>query len=259
MSDLQKTRFPSTEGRFLKWTLIKEQSLPIVALFPLGSSASPWVGYGKDTACTRCVWTSHEEQRRRAVLVVTDNLGRPAKSEQAIIEDFWESDTLLSALIIPKHQLLAALITGREPGGVDRVVEETGGDLVRTNDVGNTFVDLLQRLRLRYGLYYRLPKGASGTLRQVRVGTVVRSPNSSSRSAHPCPSALSRSKPRREWIQENGNDLIVGQWSGCFADIVKWSKSCLMWQWWAPRAYLPSNQNIHKTSRNAGYKQEPDE
>jgi hypothetical protein len=54
---------------------------------------------------------------------------------------------------------------GREPGGVDRIVEETGGDLVRTNDVGSTFAELLRRLRLRYGLYYRLPEGASGALR----------------------------------------------------------------------------------------------
>jgi VWFA-related protein len=122
-----------------------------------------------DNAATRFVWSSQDEQRRRAVLVVTDNLGRPAKSEQAILEDFWESDTLLSALIIPKRKSPAALIMGGEPGGVDRMVEETGGDLVRTKDAGNTFAELLQRLRLRYGLYYRLPEGASGTLRKVRV------------------------------------------------------------------------------------------
>ena len=120
-------------------------------------------------AGTRYVWSHDDHQRRRAVLVVTDNLGRPAKNEQAIIQHFWEADTLLSALVIPKQESLAALMTGREPGGVDRIVEQTGGDLVRTNDVGNTFADFLQRLRLRYRLYYRLPKGASGSLRRVRV------------------------------------------------------------------------------------------
>jgi VWFA-related protein len=122
-----------------------------------------------DNAGTRFVWTSRDEQRRRAVLVVTDNLGRPAKSEQAIVEHLWESDTVLSALIIPKRRSAASFIMGREPGGVDRIVEETGGDLVRTYDVGNTFADLLRRLRLRYGLYYRLPEGAPGALRSVRV------------------------------------------------------------------------------------------
>jgi VWFA-related protein len=122
-----------------------------------------------DNADTRFVWSTDDEQRRRAVLVVTDNLGRPAKSEQAIVENFWEQDTLLSALIIPKHKSPAALIMGREPGGVDRIVEETGGDLVRTNDVGNIFAELVKRLRFRYGLYYRLPDGSSGTLRRVSV------------------------------------------------------------------------------------------
>jgi VWFA-related protein len=122
-----------------------------------------------DYAATRFVWSSRDEQRRRAVLVVTDNLGRPAKNERAILEDFWEADMLLSALIIPKHKSLAAMRTGREPGGVDRIVEETGGDLVRASDVGNNFAELLQRLRLRYGLYYRLPEGASGNVRKVRV------------------------------------------------------------------------------------------
>jgi VWFA-related protein len=122
-----------------------------------------------DNAATRFLWSSQDEQRRRAVLVITDNLGRPAKSEQSIVEDFWEQDTLLSALIIPKHKSLAAFMTGREPGGVDRIVEETGGDLVRTSDGENSFAALLRRLRLRYGLYYRLPVGASGPLRRVRV------------------------------------------------------------------------------------------
>jgi len=152
-----------------------------------------------DNAGTRFVWSSQDEQRRRAVLVVTDNLGRPAKSEQAIVEDFWESDTLLSALIIPKHKSVAALIMGREPGGVDCIVEETGGDLVRTNDVGNTFADLLQRLRLRYGLYYRLPKGASGTLRRVRVAL---SPEA--QTLHPGARILVRQHYRVRSRDENG-------------------------------------------------------
>ena len=76
-----------------------------------------------DNAGTRFVWSHDDDQRRRAVLVVTDNLGRPAKNEQAIIEHFWEADTLLSALVIPKQKSLAALMAGREPGGVDRIVE----------------------------------------------------------------------------------------------------------------------------------------
>jgi VWFA-related protein len=133
-----------------------------------------------DQAATRFVWRSDDNQRRRAVLVVTDNKGIPAKSEQKIIDDFWESDTLLSALIIPKHRSPAAFIAGREPGGVDRIVDETGGDLVRTAEVGNTFAELLQRLRLRYGLYYRLPEGASGALRRVKVAL-----SSEAQSLHP--------------------------------------------------------------------------
>ncbi len=152
-----------------------------------------------DYAGTRFVWSSHNEQRRRAVLVVTDNLGRRAKSEQAIVEDFWESDTLLSALIIPKRKSAAARIMGREPGGVDRIVEETGGDLVRTNDVGHTFAELLQRLRLRYRLYYRLPEGASGTLRRVRVGL-----SSEAQTLHPGARILVRQHYRARSRDENG-------------------------------------------------------
>jgi VWFA-related protein len=122
-----------------------------------------------DNAATRFIWSSDDEQRRRAVLVVTDNVGRPARSEQAILEDFWEQDTVLSALIIPRRKSPPAFILGREHGGVDRIVEETGGDLVRTNDVGRNFADLVKRLRFRYELYYRLPEGFSGNLRRVSV------------------------------------------------------------------------------------------
>lgn len=50
-------------------------------------------------AGTRFVESSHMEQRRRAVLVVTDDLGRPADSEKTIIEDFWETNAIILEVI----------------------------------------------------------------------------------------------------------------------------------------------------------------
>jgi VWFA-related protein len=150
-------------------------------------------------AGARFVWSSQNEQRRRAVLVITDNHGSPARSQQSIIEDFWESDTLLSALIIPKHKSPAALMTGREPGGVDRIVEQTGGDVVYAKRVTHTFPELLERIRLRYSLYYRLPKGEPGALHRVRVEL-----SSEAQSRYPGARVVVRHEYRARTRDENG-------------------------------------------------------
>jgi Ca-activated chloride channel family protein len=39
-------------------------------------------------------------ERRRAVLIVTDNVGMRTRREQSVVRDFWESDALLSGLLI---------------------------------------------------------------------------------------------------------------------------------------------------------------
>jgi Ca-activated chloride channel homolog len=115
--------------------------------------------------------------RRRAVLIVTDNLGQRTRRESTVVRDFWEADATLSALIvrdsgaqalrtvgvIMSPQLLALLV------GVKGITEKTGGDFLHSADPAQAFQDAMHRIRVRYSLYYDLPMAKPGQRRSIRV------------------------------------------------------------------------------------------
>ena len=102
--------------------------------------------------------------RRRAILVITDNVGMPA-NEAAVVRNLWDADAVVSALVVGG---------GRVPrdarnGVVDPLAEKTGGDAVKSDDPGAAFVEMLGRIRSRYGIYYATPEGQAGTFHSIRV------------------------------------------------------------------------------------------
>jgi VWFA-related protein len=115
--------------------------------------------------------------RRRAVLIITDNLGQRNRRESTVVRDFWEADAILSALIVRSEamqtlhtvgiimspQLLALSV------GVRGITEKTGGDFVHAADPGTAFQDAMHRIRVRYSLYYDLPQAKPGHHRSLRV------------------------------------------------------------------------------------------
>jgi Ca-activated chloride channel homolog len=123
-------------------------------------------------AANRLVALRNRNRRRRAVLVVTDNLGIPSHRKKAAIEELWEADALLGGLVVTNRMglkgLLSPLGTTR-PGGIEDIVEQTGGDFIRSDDLGRTFPEMMRRIRTRYTLYYRLPEGEVGSLRTIDV------------------------------------------------------------------------------------------
>jgi len=105
--------------------------------------------------------------RRRAVLVITDNRG--SSPENRALRDFWEADTVLSGLIVKAGiqvvfgpQMLGGF-------GITGIAEKTGGDTLNVNDAGAGFREMIQRLRLRYSLHYAMPQAKLGEERRVRV------------------------------------------------------------------------------------------
>ncbi len=116
-------------------------------------------------------------QRRRAVLIITDNLGVRTRREATVVRDFWEADALLTGLIVrnPKFEKLRAASVILAPqtvfmlAGMKGIAEKTGGDFVYAEDPGAAFTDAMRRIRSRYALYYALPKAKAGTVRRVRV------------------------------------------------------------------------------------------
>lgn len=124
-------------------------------------------------AATRFVRSNDREHQRRAVLILTDDFGRPARNKTSIVENFWEADALLSGLVVTNHvaQFLlgSRLPAARRRGGIEDLVEKTGGDIIYSDDISSSFPEMMHRIRSRYSLYYRLPEGQVGSLRTIDV------------------------------------------------------------------------------------------
>ena len=52
---------------------------------------------------------------------------------------------------------------------VGPLAEKSGGDAVKAADPGAAFVEMIQRIRSRYSLYYATPEGQPGTFHALRV------------------------------------------------------------------------------------------
>lgn len=111
--------------------------------------------------------------RRRAVLVVTDNFGRPSHRKTSILQNLWEAEALVCGLVVPNPAAkVMAPLSGAVPGrigGMEDLVEKTGGDIIHSGHLERTFPEMMHRIRSRYTLYYRLPAGEVGSFRTIDV------------------------------------------------------------------------------------------
>jgi Mg-chelatase subunit ChlD len=130
-----------------------------------GGSSNP--GWGAADAALR-FRREPKGQRRRAVLVITDKTGSTPAGVQAAVRELWESDAVMSELVIgnsPDTQVLAR--------GGSVVARETGGATVVAGDPGPSFQTAVRLLRRRYTLYYASPGGTPGSERRTEVRSSV--------------------------------------------------------------------------------------
>jgi Ca-activated chloride channel homolog len=115
--------------------------------------------------------------RRRAVLIITDNMGMRTRREQSVVRDFWEADALLSGLIVSNKTFRAihtvGVITGPQnllmEAGMKGIAAKTGGDAISVTVAGTAFQESMRRIRSRYSLYYAQPEARPGSTRSIRV------------------------------------------------------------------------------------------
>lgn len=116
-------------------------------------------------------------ERRRAVLIITDNIGLRTRHEASVVHDFWRADALLSGLIIadPEFKKAHRFDTVIAPqtllmqAGMKGIAEKTGGDTIESDSPGQAFAEMMHRIRTRYSLYYRMPEGKPGHARTVKL------------------------------------------------------------------------------------------
>ncbi|MGD0302551.1 MAG: VWA domain-containing protein [Bryobacteraceae bacterium] len=116
-------------------------------------------------------------QRRRAILILTDNYGQRSRRGSTVVHHLWEADAVLSGLIIRSPgetavktaMLVTSPLTILIQEGMAGVAEKTGGDTIKADDEGDALRDSIRRIRLRYSLYYAMPEGNPGEQRQLKV------------------------------------------------------------------------------------------
>jgi len=115
---------------------------------------------------------SERSQRRRAILVITDNIGGHKRSEAEVVTNLWEADAVLSGIVVPPRKPRGARsfpFSEKMFAGIDGIAQKTGGDALRSDDPGAGLSQMMHRIRSRYSLYYRMPAGTPGSFRSIRV------------------------------------------------------------------------------------------
>jgi VWFA-related protein len=128
-----------------------------------------------DTA--RTLMNQPRTARRRAVLVITDDMGQRTRRESTVVAELWEADALLTGLIVRSElvQTLHTINTITHPyliglqAGVKGIAAKTGGDFIHAGEAGQAFQESMRRIRQRYSLYYPMPDGKPGVRRAIRV------------------------------------------------------------------------------------------
>jgi VWFA-related protein len=113
---------------------------------------------------------------RRAILILTDNLSTSYRlTDGQVIRELDKADTVFNAIVTGRAIRPRNLEPGKPadpdhtPANVYELAEKTGGEWVRAENAGDSFKDLIERIRSRYMLAYHAPDAQPGTFRHITV------------------------------------------------------------------------------------------
>jgi VWFA-related protein len=113
---------------------------------------------------------------RRAILILTDNLSTSYRlTDGQVIRELNKADTVMNAIITGRAIRPQPLNPGKPanpdftPANVYELTEKTGGEWVKAENAGDSFKDMIERIRSRYMLAYHAPEGQPGTYRHITV------------------------------------------------------------------------------------------
>jgi len=120
---------------------------------------------------------------RRAILILTDNLSMSFRlTDGQVIRELDKADTVFNAIIIGRAIRPEPPKPGKPsnpdftPANVYELAEQTGGEWVKSENAGNSFKEMIERIRSRYMLAYHAPASQPGNFRRITVtlGDVAR-------------------------------------------------------------------------------------
>lgn len=103
-------------------------------------------------------------RRKRGILIVTDKPGQGG-NRMRIVRDLWNSDAVLSELIMDRPGPTAYMLEK----GTDELVDRTGGATIVAGKPGDAFRDSVHYLRSGYTMYYTLPDAPEGSARSLKM------------------------------------------------------------------------------------------
>lgn len=136
------------------------------------------------------------EGGRRAIVILTDNKGLSYRlPDQEVIRALYGADVVVDALVVGRGERPVPPRVGGysnpdfTPFDVFHIAEETGGEAVKAVHAEVEFPKIVERIRNRYGLQYRMPDTARpGLFRTLRVEltpeAMLRFPNAELRYRH---------------------------------------------------------------------------
>ncbi len=113
---------------------------------------------------------------RRAIVILTDNGGLNYQvDDERVLGELLAADTVLNAIVTPEAKPPGAARKGVylnpdfTPSDVFHLARQTGGEILKAERAGDTFREMMERIRTRYSLHYRAPAGTPGQMRKIRV------------------------------------------------------------------------------------------
>ena len=113
---------------------------------------------------------------RRAILILTDNLSTSYRlTDGQVIRELNKADTVMNAIITGRAIRPRPLSPGKPsnpdftPANVYDLTEKTGGEWVKAENAGDSFKDMIERIRSRYMLAYHEPDASPGMFRHITV------------------------------------------------------------------------------------------
>ncbi|MBK5293653.1 MAG: VWA domain-containing protein [Acidobacteriia bacterium] len=113
---------------------------------------------------------------RRAIVILTDNGGLNYQvTDERVLEELLAADAVLNAIVTQEAKPPGVAKKGVyvnpdfTPSDVFHLARQTGGEILRAERAGDTFREMMERIRTRYSLHYRSPQSSPGQVRKIRV------------------------------------------------------------------------------------------
>jgi VWFA-related protein len=113
---------------------------------------------------------------RRALLILTDNESVNYQvPDEDVVKALWQADTALNAIVTGRLARPAAPRDGAPrnpdftPSDVVGLARRSGGEAIEARHAGESFREMIERIRARYSLDFEPAGAAPGSLRRIRV------------------------------------------------------------------------------------------